>query len=100
MYGHFSILSVQLWISSAARSIRDERDRTGHRENILDPRFDTIGIGVFNNKDEGNYITQDFMTSLEDKSEKEFREMLEKQINARRAQNGLGGYPFLLIPKG
>ncbi len=68
----------------------------GHRENIMDTRFDTIGIGVFYNKDKGYYITQDFMTSLEAKSEKEFREMLEKQIDARRAQKGLAGYPFLL----
>ena len=67
----------------------------GHRENILDPRFDTIGIGVFYNKNKGYYITQDFLTSLEAKSEKEFREMLEKQINARRAQKGLDPIPFL-----
>ena len=67
----------------------------GHRENILDPRFDSIGIGVFYNKDKGYYITQDFLTSFEAKSEKEFIEMLEKQINARRAQKGLGSIPFL-----
>jgi uncharacterized protein YkwD len=67
----------------------------GHRENILDPRFDTIGIGVFYNKDKGYYITQDFLTSLEAKSENEFREMLEKQINARRAQKGLPPIPLL-----
>ena len=48
----------------------------GHRENILDPRFDTVGIGVIYDKDRGYYITQDFLTSLEAKSEKEFREML------------------------
>ncbi len=67
----------------------------GHRENILDPRFDTIGIGVFYNEGEGYYVTQDFLTSLEAKSEKEFREMLEKQINARRAQKGLAPIPLL-----
>ena len=67
----------------------------GHRENILDPRFDTIGIGVFYNEGEGYYVTQDFLTSLEAKSEKEFREMLEKQINTRRAQKGLAPIPLL-----
>jgi len=67
----------------------------GHRENILDPRFNTIGIGVFYDKGQGYYITQDFLTSLEPKSEKEFREMLEKQINARRAQKGLAPIPLL-----
>jgi len=67
----------------------------GHRENILDPRFDTIGIGVFYNEGEGYYVTQDFLTSLEAKSEKEFREMLEKQINTRRAQKGLTPIPLL-----
>jgi hypothetical protein len=66
-----------------------------HRENILDSRFDTIGIGVFYNKDKGYYITQDFLTSLEAKAEKEFRVMLEKQINARRSQKGLAPIPLL-----
>lgn len=67
----------------------------GHRENILDPRFDTVGIGVIYDKDRGYYITQDFLTTLEAKSEKEFREMLEKKINARRAQKGLAPIPLL-----
>jgi hypothetical protein len=67
----------------------------GHRENILDPRFDRVGIGVFHKKEKGYYITQDFLASLEAKSEKEFREMLEKQINARRAQRGLAPIPLL-----
>ncbi|MGD9344552.1 MAG: CAP domain-containing protein [Candidatus Aminicenantes bacterium] len=67
----------------------------GHRENILDPRFDKIGIGVHLRKDEGYYITQDFLTSLEAKSEREFREMLEKQINYRRSQRGLAAIPLL-----
>ena len=67
----------------------------GHRENILDPRFDSVGIGVFLREDEGYYITQDFLSSFEVKSEREFREMLEKQINARRAQKGLAPIPLL-----
>jgi uncharacterized protein YkwD len=66
-----------------------------HRENILDPRFDAIGIGVFYNKDKGYFITQDFIASLEVKAENEFREMLEKQINARREQKGLPPVPLL-----
>jgi uncharacterized protein YkwD len=66
-----------------------------HRENILDPRFDSVGIGVFLREDEGYYITQDFLTSFEAKSEREFREMLEKRINARRAQKGLTSIPLL-----
>jgi hypothetical protein len=67
----------------------------GHRENILDPRFDSVGIGVFFREDEGYYITQDFLTSLEAKSEREFKEMLEKQINARRTQRALPPIPLL-----
>jgi hypothetical protein len=67
----------------------------GHRENILDPRFDSVGIGVFLREDEGYYITQDFLTAFEAKSEREFREMLEKQINARRSQRGLAPIPLL-----
>jgi hypothetical protein len=67
----------------------------GHRENILDPRFDTVGIGVYLRADEGYYITQDFIISLEVKSEKELREILEKQINARRAKRGLGAILLL-----
>ncbi len=67
----------------------------GHRENILDPRFDAIGIGVFFKENKGYYITQDFIASLVAKPEEEFREMLEKQINARRIQKGLLPVPFL-----
>jgi len=67
----------------------------GHRENILDPRFDRVGIGVFFREDEGYYITQDFLTSLAPKAEREFREMLEKRINSRRAQKGLTPIPLL-----
>lgn len=67
----------------------------GHRGNILNPRFDKVGIGVFHRADKGYYITQDFLTSLEAKPEKEFREMLEKQINARRSQRGL--LPILFL---
>ncbi len=67
----------------------------GHRENILDPRFDRVGIGVFLKEGEGYYITQDFLTTLEPRSEREFREILEKQINTRRAQRGLGPIPLL-----
>jgi uncharacterized protein YkwD len=67
----------------------------GHRKNILDPRFDSVGIGVHLREDRGYYITQDFLGSLEAKSEREAREMLEKRINARRAQRGLAPIPFL-----
>lgn len=67
----------------------------GHRENILDPRFDSVGIGVFFREEEGYYITQDFFSAFEAKSEREFREMLEKRINARRSQRGLAPIPFL-----
>lgn len=69
----------------------------GHRGNILNPRFDKVSIGVFYRADKGYYITQDFLTSLEAKPEKEFREMLEKQINARRSQRGL--LPILFLDK-
>ncbi len=67
-----------------------------HRKNILDPRFDSVGIGVFLREDEGYYVTQDFLTSLEVESEKEARELLEKRINARRAQRGLAPIPLLV----
>jgi uncharacterized protein YkwD len=67
----------------------------GHRENILGSRFDAIGIGVFFKEDKGYYITQDFIASLVAKPEEEFREMLEKQINARRIQKGLLPIPLL-----
>jgi hypothetical protein len=66
-----------------------------HRENILDPRFDSVGIGVYLKEDMGYYITQDFLASIEAKSEREFRDMLEKQINARRRQRGLAPIPLL-----
>jgi uncharacterized protein YkwD len=35
----------------------------GHRENILNPDFDLVGIGVIYKKGRGYYITQDFLQS-------------------------------------
>ncbi len=36
-----------------------------HRENILDPNFDRLGIGVVQVPGRGYYVTQDFVRSLE-----------------------------------
>jgi hypothetical protein len=44
------------------RSLMESSD---HRENILDPEFDTVGIGVVEIKDGAYFVTQDFIQAME-----------------------------------
>jgi uncharacterized protein YkwD len=67
-----------------------------HRENILNPMFNQVGIGVVLKKDQGYYITQDFIRSVQLLSEEEIRSNLLKRINGERLKNDL---PFLSLDK-
>ena len=67
-----------------------------HRENILNPSFDQIGIGVVLVEDKGYYITQDFLQSLELQEEEVVKKEIQKKINDLRRENGL---PPLIFSK-
>ena len=61
----------------------------GHRENILDPSFDQVGIGAVLKKNKGYFITQDFRKSPVLKDEKVVKREIQRDMNALRRTNSL-----------
>jgi uncharacterized protein YkwD len=61
----------------------------GHRENILDPKFDQVGIGAVLKKNKGYFITQDFRKSPVLKDEKMVKREIQRDMNALRRINSL-----------
>jgi len=59
-------------------------DGPGHRETVLDPDFDELGIGVVFKKDKGYYVTQDFVRALAPKGRIEAEAEVEENINKIR----------------
>jgi len=55
-----------------------------HRENILDPDFTQIGIGVIHLENKGYYVTQDFLRPLVQKSNKQVGLIILERINKER----------------
>jgi len=66
-----------------------------HRENILDPLFDEVGIAVVRTPDRMYYVTQDFVRSLVPRPEAEIREILLRGIEGVRARMGLPPFEWL-----
>jgi uncharacterized protein YkwD len=67
----------------------------GHRENILDPSFDEVGIGAVVKKNKGYFITQDFRRSPVLKDETEVQREIQGDINDLRQKNFLVPLSFL-----
>lgn len=65
-----------------------------HRENILDPKFDQVGIGVILKEEKGYYITQDFIQSLRPKNDDEARTYLKDNLNNLRISHSLQSVYF------
>ena len=65
-----------------------------HRDNILNPHFDTIGIGIVYTGDNKYYITQDFCRSLEILDEDRATKFFQEEINRIREKNALPGLSF------
>jgi uncharacterized protein YkwD len=70
-------------------------DSPGHRENILDPSFDQVGIGAVVKKNKGYFITQDFRRSPVLRDEKEVQREIQRDINDLRRKNFLTPLHFL-----
>jgi uncharacterized protein YkwD len=69
-------------------------DSPEHRENILNPGFDEVGIGVVDQGQAVYFVTQDFIQSLEIKTIEEARKIIVSKIqDVRRA----GMLPPILI---
>ena len=57
---------------------------TEHRENILDPDFSLVGIGIVHREDKGYYITQDFLRTLLFKTDTQVNQIVLDRINIER----------------
>lgn len=64
-------------------------ESTEHRGNILEPDFDTVGIGVTLKEGKNYFVTQDFLKSFEPKGEEEIKKDIQEIINEVRAKNSL-----------
>ena len=64
-------------------------DSSGHRENILDPAFDQVGIGAVLNKDEGYYVTQDFRRAPVLRDARQVIREIKRDINDLRRRSRL-----------
>jgi hypothetical protein len=69
-----------------------------HRENILHPKFDHVGIGVVR---EGDvlYVTEDFATSVEGYSTAEAEQLILRSIRKLREQSGAKPLKSVASPK-
>jgi hypothetical protein len=74
--------------SDAARVHTALMNSPGHRANILDPQYNSIGIGVVRTA-EGIYVTQDFARRLPEASVDEAEEQVASRLNRMRRAVGM-----------
>jgi len=70
-------------------------DSPGHRENILTPGFDEVGIAAVFRKGSGYYVTQDFRRAPLGKSEGEVQRDIQYNMNRLRRENNFVPLSFL-----
>ncbi len=61
----------------------------GHKENILDPAFDEVGIGAVLNKDKGYFVTQDFRRAPVLRDARQVEREIKRDINELRRRSRL-----------
>ena len=66
-----------------------------HRANILDPDFQQVGIGIVYKKDEGYYVTQDFLRPIVPRTDRDVKSIIQHNINNRRQAQSLPPLVFL-----
>jgi uncharacterized protein YkwD len=64
-------------------------DSPEHRENILDPDFEEVGIGVVYSQDKKYYVTQDFMHPLKALEVEEAERIIREKIDTARSGRSL-----------
>lgn len=89
---------------NVARTSTPERAHTalmnspGHRANILDPTFNSVGIGVVKRED-GIYVTEDFARRLPDATVEGAEESIARSMNRLRRRAGLPAWPRFDAPE-
>jgi uncharacterized protein YkwD len=74
---------------------RSFMDCPSHQENILNPEFDELGIGIVRGAGNDYFVTEDFLEGLVPKPESEVRIWLLAGMNETRAAQGLA--PLVLV---
>jgi uncharacterized protein YkwD len=72
-------------------------DSPGHRENILTPGFDEVGIAAVFREGNGYYVTQDFRRAPLGKSEGEVQRDIQYNMNRLRRENNFA--PLFFLPE-
>jgi uncharacterized protein YkwD len=72
-------------------------DSPGHRENILTPGFDEVGIAAVFKEGNGYYVTQDFRRAPLGKSEGEVQKDIQYGMNRLRRENNFP--PLIFLPE-
>ncbi len=65
-----------------------------HRDNVLNPRYNTIGIGVVLSKDQEYFVTQDYSQSLKLLEIDEAEKFIQEEITKIRKENALPSLSF------
>lgn len=65
-----------------------------HRENILNPNYDSVGIGVVYSKDRRYFVTQDFAQSLKKLETEEAEKFIQDKIAKIRNESALPPLSF------
>src|SRR4051812_33800986 len=77
----FNLSGENVGYNSVFEDVHDSfMESPPHRENILDPQYNTIGIGVIPNE-EGNYwVTEDFAHSVPQRTEDEAEDLVAARV--------------------
>jgi len=84
--------------SDAARAHVALMESPGHRANILDAQFNSVGIGVVSAPD-GIYVTQDFARRLPNASVEDAEERVSANLNRARRASGLQSWKRIPAPE-
>jgi uncharacterized protein YkwD len=68
---------------------RSFMESPGHRENILNPEFDEVGIGIVRGAGKAYFVTEDFIRGLAPRSGSEVRIGILAGLNGTRKARGL-----------
>jgi uncharacterized protein YkwD len=65
-----------------------------HRDNVLNPKYDTVGIGVVYSKDQEYFVAQDFSQSLKKLETDKAEKLIQDEITKIRKENALPPLSF------
>ncbi len=80
---------AQSWSAAAEAIHQSFMNSPGHRANVLNRDFDEVGIGIVRGRSNVYFVTEDFIGSLERRTDAEVRAMVLDVLDRARAAAGL-----------